>query len=34
MQLDPVLAQIAINAFLDIIWPLLPPPVLEALAYV
>lgn len=31
---DPVAAQIAINAMLDVIWPLLPGPVIAQLAYV
>ena len=29
-----VLVQVAANAVLDVIWPVLPPIVLEALAYV
>lgn len=33
-MLDPVLVQVAINAALDVCWPLLPPETLEALAYV
>lgn len=32
--MDPITAQIAIHAALDIIWPLLPPAVLQQLAYV
>ena len=32
--MDPITAQLAIHAALDIIWPLLPPAVLPQLAYV
>lgn len=32
--MDPTLLQITINSMLDVIWPILPPHVLEALAYV
>ena len=32
--MDPVTTQIAIHAVLDVMWPLLPPPVLTQLAYV
>ena len=32
--MDPTLLQITINHALDVIWPILPPHVLEALAYV
>lgn len=31
---DPVTTQLAINAMLDVIWPILPPHVLAQLAYV
>lgn len=31
---DPVTTQLAINAMLDVIWPLLPAPVIAQLAYV
>lgn len=34
LSTDPVLSQIAVNALLDVVWPLLPPEVLEQLAYV
>lgn len=32
--MDAVTVQIAINAMLDVIWPLLPQATLDALAYV
>lgn len=32
--MDPTLLQITINQILNVIWPILPPHVLEALAYV
>ena len=32
--MDPITAQIAIHAMLDVIWPTLPPHILEQLAYV
>lgn len=32
--MDPITLQILINSALDVIWPILPPHVLEALAYV
>ena len=32
--MDAVTMQIAINAFLDVVWPLLPQATLDALAYV
>lgn len=32
--MDAVIAQIAIHAMLDVIWPLLPPTTIDALAYV
>lgn len=32
--MDAVTTQIAINALLDVIWPLLPAHILEQLAYV
>lgn len=32
--MDPITMQVAINAFLDVIWPILPAPILEALTYV
>lgn len=31
---DPVLTQVAIHAFLDVVWPILPPTMWEMLAYV
>lgn len=31
---NPVQTQLALHAVLDVIWPILPPHVLEALAYV
>ncbi len=32
--MNTVMTQIAINSLLDVVWPLLPPVVLEQLAYV
>lgn len=32
--MDPITAQIVINSMLNVIWPLLPPHILEQLAYV
>lgn len=32
--MDPITAQLAIHAVLDVIWPFLPPVVLQQLAYV
>lgn len=32
--MDPVMATIAINAFLDVVWPVLPPHILDQLAWV
>lgn len=32
--MDPVLLQLTINHVLDVIWPVLPPYVLDALQYV
>ena len=32
--MDPTLWQITINHVLDVIWPILPPHILEQLAYV
>lgn len=32
--MDTITTQIALNAMLDIIWPLLPPAVLAQLAYI
>ncbi len=32
--MDPVATQIAINAVLDVIWPIMPTHILEQLAYV
>lgn len=32
--MDTITTQIALNAMLDIIWPLLPPAVLSQLAYI
>lgn len=32
--MDTITTQIALNAMLDIIWPLLPAPVLAQLAYI
>ncbi len=32
--MDPTLITVAIHATLDIIWPALPAPMLDALAYV
>lgn len=32
--MDHVATQIAINAVIDVVWPLLPPSVLAQLAYV
>lgn len=34
MSSDTTLITVAINAFLDVIWPLLPTVVLDQLAYV
>lgn len=34
LSTDPVLSQIAVNAFLDMAWPLLPENALVALSYV
>lgn len=31
---DVIAMQIAANALLDVIWPILPAPILEALTYV
>lgn len=31
---DVIITQIVINAVLDVIWPILPAPILEALSYV
>lgn len=32
--MNTVMTQIAINSLLDVVWPLLPPALLEQLAYV
>ena len=32
--MDPITTQIAIHQILDVIWPILPPQILEQLAYV
>lgn len=32
--MDPITTQIARNTMLDVIWPILPPHILEQLAYV
>lgn len=32
--MDPITLQITINHVLDVIWPILPPHILEQLAYV
>lgn len=32
--MDPVTLQIFINSALDVIWPMLPPAILDGLAYV
>lgn len=32
--MNTVMMQIAINSLLDVIWPILPPHILEQLAYV
>lgn len=32
--MNTVMTQIAINLLLDVVWPLLPPSLLEQLAYV
>ena len=32
--MNTVMTQIAINSLLDVVWPLLPPVVLDQLAYV
>ena len=32
--MDPITAQIAIHQILDVIWPILPPYILEQLTYV
>ena len=32
--MDPITAQITIHQILDVIWPILPAPILEQLAYV
>ena len=32
--MDPITIQIALNALLDVIWPILPTHILEQLAYV
>ena len=32
--MNTVMTQIAINSLLDVVWPLLPPSLLEQLAYV
>ena len=32
--MNSIAAQVAINAVLDVIWPILPAPILEALTYV
>lgn len=34
MSADPVMVQVFLNAVLDVAWPLLPPEVMEQLAYV
>lgn len=31
--MDPITTQIALNTVLDVIWPILPPHILEQLAY-
>lgn len=33
-MLDTALIQVAVYAFLDVVWPLLPPAILAELAYV
>lgn len=32
--MDPVLVQVAVNSFLDVVWPILPASTLEQLAWV
>lgn len=34
LSCDPVLVQVAVNAVLDVVWPVLPADALDALSYV